>query len=361
MWRDTLSPSLHSARKRENISSATRSKPMKNTQHHLPAILGTLLILFLSYSTGCRILPEGEVDPTPWDNPIIRDIYSADPAALVHGDTLYLYVGHDEAPEGATTYVMNDWYCYSTKDMIHWTNHGPVLSVRDFAWADGNAWAGQVVHRNGKFYYYVSVAQASTGGMAIGVAVSDSPTGPFTDALGRALITSSMTKFSGQPRWSWDDIDPTVLIDDDGQAYLYFGNTYPKYVKLNEDMISFDEETGIQPLLLPFVAGLPFTEALWIHKYKGKYYLSWAAGWEEQLVYATSDHPTGPWKPGGKLMTHAENCNTSHHAIVEFKGKWYIFYHNGTLPGGGSYRRSVCAEYLTYDEEGNIPLISPSP
>jgi beta-xylosidase len=306
------------------------------------------------------VIPPQETNMLPWENPIIRDIYSADPAALVVGDTLYLYVGHDEAPSGGTSYVMNDWYCYSTQDMVHWTNHGPVLSVKDFPWADGNAWAGQVVERNGKFYYYVSVAQAATGGMAIGVAVADSPTGPFKDALGKALITSNMTTFTGQGTWTWDDIDPTVLIDDDGQAYLYFGNTYPKYVKLNDDMISFDVAYGIKSISLPSIDGLSFTEALWIHKYQGRYYLSWAAGWPEQLVYATSESPTGPWVPGGKLMGLPANCNTSHHAIVEFKGRWYIFYHNGTLPGGGSYRRSVCVDCLTYDAMGGISLIIPS-
>lgn len=320
----------------------------------IPIVL--LSILFNS----CSTLGSVSNQEKPWSNPIIKDIYSADAAALVSGDTLYLYVGHDEAPTGGQGYVMNDWYCYSTKDMKNWENHGSVLHVNDFSWADDSAWASQVVEKDGKFYYYTTVAQASSGGMAIGVAVSDSPTGPFKDAIGAPLITSNMTDFPGQGAWTWDDIDPTVLIDDDGKAYMYFGNTYPKYVVLNDDMISFDEEIGIQKMRLPYAAGLPFTEALWIHKNDDRYFMSYAAGWEEQLAYCYSDSPTGPWRSGGLIMSYAANSNTSHQAIVKFNGKWIIFYHNGTLEGGDSFHRSVCAEYFEHTENNKIPFIVPS-
>lgn len=320
-------------------------------------LITTILSMFI-FLSGCTSV--GTVSQKDWENPIIRDIYSADAAALVYNDTLYLYVGHDEAPTGGNGYVMNDWYCYSTTDMKTWEKHGAVLSVADFAWANDSAWASQVIERNGKFYYYTTVAQASTGGMAIGVAVSDSPTGPFEDALGKALITSDMTSFPGQGAWTWDDIDPTLFIDDDGQAYMYFGNNYPKYVELNEDMISFDQTVGIQTIQLPFVNGLTFTEALWMHKYEDTYYLSYAAGWEEQLAYSYSDSPTGPWKPGNLIMSYATNSNTSHQAIVEFNGKWIIFYHNGILEGGDSFHRSVCAEYFEHTEDGKIPRIIPT-
>lgn len=327
------------------------------------AAVRTALILLVStvVLASCATAPQG----VQIENPVIRDIYSADAAALVSGDTVYLYVGHDEAAKSSNNYAMYDWYCYSTKDMKKWESHGAVLKVTAFKWAVGNAWASQVAERDGKFYYYTCVNMPRTGGMAIGVAVSDSPTGPFVDAIGGPLITSDMTPFPGQKSWTWDDIDPTVLIDDDGQAYMYFGNSYLKYVKLNPDMISVDVsgtasgevKDAIVKVDVPRVAGLGFTEAPWLHERNGTYYLSYAAGWEEQLAYAMSDSPTGPWKAGGLLMTHAFNSNTSHQAIVEFKGKWYIFYHNGMLPGGNSWHRSVCAAELTYDENGKMNMV----
>jgi len=308
------------------------------------------------------------VEPAGFDNPIIRDMYTADVAALVHGGRVYIYTGHDEAPARARFYVMNDWYVFSTRDFRRIRNHGPALSVADFRWANGNAWASQVVERDGKFYWYVSIDQQSTGGMAVGVAVADSPTGPFRDALGHALITSDMTPFPGQGRWTWDDIDPTVFIDDDGQAYMYFGNTHLKYVRLNDDMISVDTsgtttgavEDAIVPVQLPRVERLAFTEAPWLHKFGDTYYLSYAAGWSEQLVYATSSSPEGPWEPGELIMTYSENCNTAHQAIIEYRGSWYVLYHDGSLPGGDSWHRSVCVDLLYYNDDGSIRPVVPT-
>lgn len=329
---------------------------------HAFSLLLVLAISVASVSCAKRTFPED------FDNPIIRDIYSADVAALVHRGSVYIYTGHDTAPEGYQNYIMDDWYVFSTKDFQTLENHGPALSVRDFRWANGNAWASQVIERNGKFYWYVSVDAPRSGGMAIGVAIADNPTGPFHDALGEPLITSDMTPYARQPAWTWDDIDPTVFIDNDGQAYLYFGNSRLKYVKLNEDMISVDvSETesalvrdAIVEVSLPRVDGLAFTEAPWLHFHDGLYYLTYAAGWEEQIAYCVSDSPTGPWRPGSVIMTHAFRSNTSHPAIIEYKGNWFMLYHNGSLPGGGSYRRSVCVDRLRYNEEGEIEFIVPS-
>ena len=143
-------------------------------------------------------------------NPIIKNIYTADPAPMVYGDTLYLYTTHDEDVLINDFYTMIDWRCYSTKDMVNWTDHGKIFSLDDIEWADDRAWAPQAVERNGKFYLYCPVHKTN-GGMAIAVGISDSPTGPFTD-LGYPLVDEG----------DWNDIDPTVFIDDDGQAYLYF-------------------------------------------------------------------------------------------------------------------------------------------
>lgn len=166
-----------------------------------------------------------------YNNPIIQTNYTADPAPMVYNDRVYLYTSHDE--DGSTWFTMNDWKCYSSSDMVNWTDHGSVLHFNEFRWARGDAWAGQCVERNGKFYFYVPINKKN-GGMAVGVAVSDSPLGPFKDPLGHPLVETGT-----------GDIDPTVFIDDDGQAYLYWGNPYLWYVKLNEDMISYDQEVGL--------------------------------------------------------------------------------------------------------------------
>jgi beta-xylosidase len=283
---------------------------------------------------------------------LFKDLYTADPATLVHDGRLYLYTGHDNAPRHHRNYLMDDWYVFSTDDLVHWTTHGPALSVRDFSWANGNAWASQAIERDGKLYWYVCVDHRPTHGMAIGVAVADRPEGPYHDALGKPLITTDMTPFPNQPAWTWDDIDPTVFVDDDGQAYLYFGNSRLKYVKLNRDMISLDGP--IVNVEIPRVEGLSFTEAPWLYKAQGRYYLAYAAGWEEQLAYCVSDSPTGPWTPGGKIAGHSKNSNTTHPAIVEFQGQWLLFTHDGSLPGGDSWHRSVGAYRLHYGPDGTL-------
>ena len=283
-------------------------------------------------------------------NPLIRYKYTADPAAMVYKNKLYLYTGHDVCPPRENRYVMNEWLVFSTEDMKTWTEHPVPLRAKDFAWAKGEAWASQVIERNGKFYWYVAVEHGSIHGKAIGVAVSDSPTGPFKDAKGSAIITNDLT--TKYTKISWDDIDPTVMIDDDGQAYLFWGNTQCYYVKLKENMI--DTLGPIVPVL-----NLPrYTEAPWIHKYKGMYYLSYASEFPEKIVYAMSKKITGPWEYKGIINELAGNSNTNHQAIVEFKNNWYFIYHNGGANGdGGSYRRSVCIDRLYYNQDGSIKRV----
>jgi len=223
------------------------------------------------------------------------------------------------------------------------------LKPSDFKWAKGDAWAAQVIERDGKFYWYVTVEHDATHpGKAIGVAVSDSPTGPFKDAIGKALITNDMTT---QTDIGWDDIDPTIYIDDDGQAYLYWGNRVCKYVKLKENMIEMDGE--IHTVDLP-----KFTEAPWIHKRGDWYYLSYAYDFPEKTAYAMGKSITGPWEYKGILNEVAGNSNTNHQAIIDFKGKSYFIYHNGSLPThGSSFHRSVCVDRLFYNEDGTIKRI----
>lgn len=282
------------------------------------------------------------------NNPIIKDKYTGDPAAMVYKDSVYLYAGHDEAPNDFNFYRMNEWLVYSSADMVHWKEHAIPLKAADFKWASGDAWAAQVIERNGKFYWYTTVTHATNPGKAVGVAVSDSPTGPFKDAIGKALITNDMTK---QTKIDWDDIDPTVYIDNDGQAYLYWGNTVCHYVKLKENMTEIDGEIHI--------VDLPnYTEAPWIHKHGDWYYLSYAYQFPEKIAYAISKSVTGPWEYKGILNELAGNSNTNHQAIIDFKGKSYFIYHNGaSQPHGGSFRRSVCVDRLYYNNDGTMKRV----
>jgi len=278
-------------------------------------------------------------------NPIIKDKYTADPSALVHKGTVYLYTGHDEAPDPEQRYVMHEWLCYSSQDMVHWQEHPSPLNVKAFAWARDDAWASQVIERNGKFYWYAAVEHGSIPGKSIGVAVSDSPTGPFKDARGSALITNAMT----ESPIMWDDIDPTVFVDDKGQAYLYWGNTNCYWARLKPNMTDLDGPINK-------VSNLPgFTEAPWLHQRNGWYYLSYAYQFPEKIAYAMSRSPEGPWEFKGLLNEVAGNSNTNHQSIITFKDRDYFIYHNGSLPtDGGSFRRSVCIDYLYYNKDGTI-------
>ncbi|KAG4088122.1 Arabinanase/levansucrase/invertase [Neocallimastix lanati (nom. inval.)] len=289
-------------------------------------------------------------------NPIIKDMYTADPAPMVYGDTLYLYTTHDEDVLKNNFYTMENWYVFSTKDMVNWTNHGQILSLDDIEWADERAWAPQTVEKDGKFYFYFP-AHKIDGGMAIGVAVADSPIGPFKE-IGHPIVYED----------DWNDFDPTVFIDDDGKAYLYFGNPELRYVVLNDDMISYDEEIGVVKVPMTEESfgkgshdtGTSYAEGPYFYKRNGLYYLVYAAFREgsqtESLAYATSEKPTGPWKYGGVLMTEG-TAFTNHPGIADFNGKSYFFYHTDELPGGGDFHRSVCVTEFEYKDDGSIDTI----
>jgi beta-xylosidase len=281
-------------------------------------------------------------------NPIIKHKFTADPGAMVYKNKVYLYTGHDVAPPNKASYEMHDWLCFSSSDMVNWTEHSSPLNVKAFTWAKDDAWASQVIERDGKFYWYVAIEHGTIHGKAIGVAISDSPTGPFKDARGSALITNDMTKAA---TISWDDIDPTVIIDNDGQAYLFWGNTACYYAKLKKNMTELDGP--IKTINVP-----EFTEAPWIHKRNGWYYLSYATGFPEKIAYSMSKSINGPWVYKGIINELAGNSNTNHQAIIDFKGKSYFVYHNGALSANaGGYHRSVCIDYLYYNPDGTIKRV----
>lgn len=291
---------------------------------------------------------DGKTETKDINNPIITDVFTADPAAIVHNDTVYLYAGHDEAPNDFNFYRMNEWLVFSSTNLVDWEPHPVPLKVSDFDWAKADAWAAQVIERDGKYYWYVTVEHGTIPGKSIGVAVSDSPVGPFKDALGKALITNDMTKATDI---SWDDIDPTVFIDDDGQAYLFWGNTACYYAKLKDNMVELDGD--IKTIDLP-----NFTEAPYVHKKGDWYYLSYAYQFPEKTAYAMSKSLEGPWEYKGILNELAGNSNTNHQAILEYKNKDYFIYHTGGIqPNGGSFRRSVCIDELSYNEDGTLKRV----
>src|SRR5690606_25800837 len=281
----------------------------------------------------------------PKGNPIIQHHFTADPAALVKDDTLWLYTGHD-FEGGQRGYVMKDWLVYSTTDMKTFTEYPVPLHVDEFKWATSKAaFAGHVTERNGKYYWYVS-----TNHTGIGVAVSDRPEGPFKDALGKPLLTNKDCFASTH---SWACIDPAVYIDDDGTAWIFWGNRECYYAKLKDNMIEIDGE--IKQVNFD---GFSFTEAPWIHKHKGKYYLTYATEFPEKIAYAMADNIQGPYEYKGILNEIAGNSNTNHQSIVKFKGQWYFIYHNGGInTDGGSYSRSVCIDRMEYNEDGTIKKI----
>jgi hypothetical protein len=274
-------------------------------------------------------------------NPIITHKHTADPAPFVKGDTLYLYTGVDFAGNQGG-YKMHEWALFTTTDMMNWTEHKSPLHVDEFKWQNSHAaYAAHVAEKNGKYYFYVS-----TNWCGIGVAVADSPYGPFKDVLGKPLLTNADCPGTDH---SWACIDPAIYQDEEGNAWIYWGNRRCFAAKLKPNMIEIDGEVmDITP------EGSNFTEAPWVHKHNGKYYLTFATGWPEKLGYAIGDSPIGPFEYKGIFSEVAGNSNTTHPGIVEYKGKTILFTHNGALHAGTSYSRSVCAQELQYDKEGNI-------
>ena len=300
-------------------------------------------------------------------NPIIQTIYTADPAPVVVNGVCYLYTDHDEDGSAVSGFNMKDWRCFTSTDMVNWTDQGVVASLYNFQWAgfsDGSgftngAWALQCIERDGKWYMYCPLQSRG-----IGVLVADNPFGPFTDPIGKPLI-------GGQ----YDSIDPTVFVDTNDQAYLCWGNPRNWYVKLNKDMISYDTSIGNQGLVVqdmtvaafgvrtPADTNRPtsYEEGPWLYQRNALYYLIFAGGpLSEHIGYSTGPSPTGPWTYGGVVMAPANLSFTIHPGVVDFNGKTYLFYHNGALPGGDNFHRSVCVDEMTFNPDGSIPMVQPT-
>ena len=305
--------------------------------------------------------------------PIIQTRFTADPAPMVWNDTVFLYVTHDEEYARGYNFEMKDWLLYTSTDMVNWREYGAVASLQDFTWRsrDNGAWAMHVVPRNGKFYMYCPLQ-----GHGIGVLVADSPYGPFKDPLGKPLVWQTE---------HWDDIDPTVWIDDDGQAYMYWGNPYTYCIKLNEDMISTEGEILVlnpkdgvmRPVSDPSakinLKASAEEKATWAvqHYQEGPWLWSHRIGWQkkwymayastccpEAIGYAMADSPLGPWHGTDYIMAPTPRTRGNHPGIIEYRGHHYCFGLNYDLlrreTKEHSERRSTSVAEMHYREDGTI-------
>jgi len=266
--------------------------------------------------------------------------YHADPHIAVFGGRYYLYPTTD----GNEGWSSTSFSCMSSTDLVHWQNHGVILRLGvDVSWADRYAWAPAIASKHGKYYFYYSAAQQ------IGVAVAESPTGPFTDPLGKPLVAKGA--------YPCQSIDPMVFVDDDGSAYLYFGQGNCMAVKLNDDMISYDP-AGMKRITPP-----GFNEGSFVLKRKGKYYLMWSEHDTRDprysVAYGVSDSPMGPFikaKDNPILKAKGMVLGAGHHSVVQVPGKdeYFIVYHRFAIPGGTGYKRETCISPMRFDAEGNI-------
>jgi hypothetical protein len=332
-------------------------------------LLNVLLPLALGLLAAAAILA-GRPLNVP-GNPILADgtFYSADPAPFVANDTLYIIAGRDEAPQTRNDFIMNEWQIFSTANPASksWTHFPTVAKPHEvFAWAaTGRAYASQIVQaRNGRFYLYAPVFQARASTQdkfGIGVAVSSSPTGPFRDAHPQGPIISQSTPAPGN---RIQNIDPTVMIDDNGKAYIYFG-TFGQLrgYELGADMITPKARTLVEVRTLR-----GFFEAAWLMKRKGVYYMIYAANnagpdspcsptsYHACQAWGTAPSPLGPWTYRGVLLDIVSST-TSHAGAINFKGQWYLAYHTADANGGGHFRRSVALDKLEFDDSTNPPAI----
>ncbi len=278
------------------------------------------------------------------------NIKTADPSAHVWKDgRIYIYASHDQ--ECQEDFWMKDWHVFSSADLIHWTDHGACLSVDDLSWADNYAWAPDCAYKNGKYYFCFPVGTGfkdrvnpknSTKWMGIGIAVSDSPIGPFKDLIGAPLWTKPYAN------------DPCLFIDDDGTPYVYVPGY--KVTTLTDDMKSINEDLHTMNM-----GGYePKMEGPWVFKRNDKYYYTMPEN-NRVLTYYMADSPEGPWTYMGTIMEQEHQSN-NHHSIVEFNGQWILFYHRWIDTGEScpnrKRQRQICAEYLFFNEDGTIQPVT---
>ena len=342
-------------------------------------------------------MPEESIDHIDFNDlnkraisePIVTHLYIADPSAHVFDDKIYIYPSHDIDAGDAfddlgSHFAMEDYHVFSMDNIgSHVTDHGMALHVDDVKWAERQMWAPDANEKDGKFYLFFP-AKDYNGIFRIGVAISDKPYGPFIP--------------QEEPIKGSYSIDPAVFKDDDGSYYMYFGGIWggqlqrwrtgvfnsnqpesptaflpndnqaalmPLVAKMSDDLLEFCEkpkEVQILDedgnLLLAGDNDRRFFEAAWLHKYNGKYYFSYSTGDTHFICYAIGDNPYGPFIYRGKILNPVVGW-TSHHSICEFKGKWYLFYHDSSLSKGVTHLRSVKIAEIKYDNDGNIKTLEP--
>ena len=315
--------------------------------------------------------------------PLVKHIYTADPAAHVFNGKIYIYPSHDiEAgiPENdnGDHFAMEDYHILSMESIDgEVTDHGVALHVKDIPWAGRQLWDSDAAYKDGKYYLYFPLKDDDDI-FRLGVAVSDKPEGPFMP--------------EDKPIEGSYSIDPCLFDDGDGTHYMYFGGIWggqlqrwqtgkyvangvepadhepaigPHMAKMRDDMLGFAETP--RELKILDKAGNPllasdqdrrFFEASWMHKYNGKYYFTYSTGNTHYLCYAIGDNPYGPFTYEGRIMNPVIGW-TTHHSIVEFKGKWYVFYHDSTVSEGKTHLRSIKVSELIYNPDGTIQTINP--
>jgi beta-xylosidase len=315
-------------------------------------LLALMPVLLVQASADAQTR-EPTTEPAGPKNPLFS---GADPDAIVVGDTVWLY------PTFSAKRGESAFYAFSSKDLVNWERHGPILSFADipWIWSDGQkshgAWAPTVIARNGKYYFYYSVGNQNVTVSRIGVAVGESPAGPFVDSGKPMPIVGARDQFEA--------IDPMVYVDPKSQkAYLYAGGSNGSKLRVFElkpDMVNIAREVKVdQPE--------KFTEGAFLHERDGVYYLSYSHGsYRDQTYsvhYATAKSPIGPWQYRGAILeSDAKHKGPGHHAFIQsdVSGQWYILYHRwNDQPGDGPYRgsRSVCVEKLEYNRDGTIKPI----
>lgn len=312
------------------------------------------------------------------NKPLVEHIYTADPSAHVFEGKLYIYPSHDLDHNGPSNdlgdqYAMEDYHVLSMDDIdAPVVDHGQVLHVDDIPWAKKQLWAPDAAYKNNKYYFYFP-AKDHDEIFRIGVATSDNPAGPFKPEENYIPGSFSM--------------DPAVFVDENDRAYMYFGGLWggqlekwqsgeyvadakgpadheaalgPMVAEMSDDMLSFktkpEEIAIVDEEGNPILAGEEdkrFFEGPWVHKYNGYYYLSYSTGTTHLLAYAMSKNPKGPFVYKGTILTPVIGW-TTHHSIVEFKGKWYLFYHDASLSGGVNHKRSVKFTEIKYNDDGTI-------
>ena len=315
--------------------------------------------------------------------PLVTHIYTADPSAHVFDGKLYIYPSHDVAldcpdDDNGDQYQMEDYHILSmdTPDSPC-VDNGMVLHENEVPWVSHQMWAPDAAYKNGK-YYLIFPAKDKDGIFRIGIATGDSPAGKFTPEPN--YIEGSRS------------IDPAVLVDDDNRAYMYVGGLWggqlekwqtgeyvenphapegdepalgPLVAEMSDDMLSYKTELKEVKILdengEPLKAGdhdRRFFEAAWVHKYNGLYYLSYSTGDTHFLCYATGENPMGPFTYRGRILEPVIGW-TTHHSIVEWNDKWYLFYHDSYLSGGVNHQRCVMFREIKYNEDGTIQCMKP--